>query len=94
MIGPNNRTEALLTALAKAEPVLVLVLVFRSLVKGGVEGEIGILTAATVFPVLIGIADVRGEASNSVFLKKKIIQLYYDKIYLKNTYHPQIDWFQ
>lgn len=72
MIGPNNRTEALLTALAKAEPVLVLVLVFRSLVKGGVEGEIGILTAATVFPVLIGIADVRGEASNSVFKKKKI----------------------
>lgn len=68
MLVPNNRTDALLSALASADPDDVLVLVFRSRVKGGVEGEIGIFTAEEGLSVFIWIAAVRGEASNSIVL--------------------------
>jgi hypothetical protein len=78
---PNNRTEALLRALANALPAEDdPVLVFLSRTNGGVDGDMGILTAedgdldSLLFStgvVLIGIDVVRGEASNSICIKKK-----------------------
>lgn len=63
ILVPNNRTDALLRALASAEPAEEPVLVLLSLAKGGVEGEMGILTAEEGDS--IGIEFVRGEASRA-----------------------------
>jgi hypothetical protein len=51
MLVPNSRTEALLMALANTEPAEEPVLDLRSRIKGGADGELGILTA---FVTLLG----------------------------------------
>lgn len=89
ILVPNNRTDALLSAFAKADPADDPVLVFLSLVNGGVDGDMGIFIAEEGDLFSIGIEPLRGDASSSI---KRL--LLFVHVFRLLSYHRQIDWFQ